>query len=195
MTMMKKLILGVVPVVLIGAVVTAKAGFLSSDTSTKTTTTTTTPTTSAGNETHLMIGVLDLATVLQSSSQAKAAGEQLKKEFKPRQDSIVAAQQQLQKDQDKYKRDGTVMSQSEAMTLQDKITREQRDLQQKQENYMQDLRTAQSAAMQKVLAQVERVVQKIAKDGKYDLILQKNSVAFNSDRVDITPQVIQQMKK
>lgn len=190
MSMMKKVVLVTTGALLVLGAVIANAGFLSSSDSAKAAAPAVVA--SAGG---LNIGVIDLSAVLQDSSQAKAAGESLKKEFKPRQDSIIAAQQQLQKDQDKYKRDATVMSQSEALALQDKITREQRDLQQKQENYMQDLRSAQSAAMQKVLAQVDKVVAKIAKDGNYDLILQKNSVAFNSPRVDITSQVIQQLKK
>jgi outer membrane protein len=182
MAVMKKVALSLTPFILMGSVAVAQASPAASVTP------------AATAEPNLTVGVIDLAAVLQQSSAAKAAGEQLKKEFKPRQEKIIASQQQLQQDQDKFKRDGTVMSQADAQALQDKITREQRELQQDQENYMQDLRSAQSQAMQKVLQQIDGVVQKIATAGHYDLILQKNSVAYNSQRIDITNQVIQELK-
>lgn len=182
MAVMKKLAIALTSTMLMGSVALANAAPAAA----------VTPATSA--EPNLTVGVIDLAAVLQQSSQAKAAGEQLKSQFQPRQKKIIAAQQQLQNDQDKLKRDGSVMSAADAQALQDKIAAEGRDLQQMQEDYMQDLRAAQSQAMQKVLSQIDQIVQKIAAQGHYDLIMQKNSVAFSSPRVDITNQVIQEMK-
>lgn len=140
------------------------------------------------------VGVIDLTQVLQHSAQAKAAGDQLKKQFKPRQQKILDAQKVLQEDQDKLKRDASVISSSDAQALQTKISAEGRDLQQMQDNYMQDLRAAQSQAMQQVLSQIDKIVQKIATQNHYDLVLQKNSVAYSSPRVDVTQQVIDAMK-
>jgi outer membrane protein len=182
MAVMKKLAIMLTSTMLMGSVALANAAPAAAVTPT------------AAAEPNLTIGVIDLAAVLQQSSQAKAAGEQLKSQFQPRQKKIMAAQQQLQGDQDKLKRDGSVMSAADAQALQTKINAEGRDLQQMQEDYMQDLRAAQSQAMQKVLGQIDQIVQKIAAQGHYDLIVQKNSVAFSSPRVDITNQVIQEMK-
>lgn len=147
------------------------------------------------NQSSLTVGVIDLAQVLQSSPEMKKAADKLKAEFKPRQDRITAMQQDMQKNQDKIKRDSSVMSQVDLQALQDKVINERRDLQRMQEDYMQDLQAAQQQAMQGVLQGVDKIVQNIASQGHYDLILQKNSVAFASQRVDITPQVIQQMKQ
>ncbi len=190
---MKKRTLAFTLALTLGTAATAYAAwFASDDPSAPATTTTTTAAASAGST---KIAVLDVSAVMQQSAQAKAAGEQLKKEFKPRQDSIISLQQQLQKDQEKYKRDAAVMSSSDAESLRNKITSEQRDLQQKQDNYMQDLRVAQSTAMQKVLAQIDKVVAKVAQTQHYDLVLQKQSVAYSNNNVDITKQVVEQLKK
>lgn len=143
-----------------------------------------------GAQANLKIGVVDMREVIDNSPQMKAAADNLRKEFKPRQDKIVAAQQALQKDQDKLKRDGSVMSQSDADALQAQITTEGRDLQRMQEDYMQDLRTAQQTAMQSFLTSVDAVVQKMTKQNNYDLILRRDTVAYASPRVDITQQVI-----
>lgn len=146
-----------------------------------------------GSEANLRIGVVDIRAVIDNSPQMKAAADKLRTEFKPRQDKIIAAQNQLQKDQDKLKRDGTVMSQSDADALQAQITTESRDLQRMQEDYMQDLRSAQQTAMQNFLSSVDAVVQKMTAQNNYDLILRRDTVAFASPRVDITQQVIAAM--
>lgn len=141
-------------------------------------------------EANLKIGVVDMRMVIDNSPQMKAAANNLRSEFKPRQDKIIAAQQALQKDQDKLKRDGAVMSQSDATALQAQITTEGRDLQRMQEDYMQDLRTAQQTAMQSFLTSVDAIVQKITAQNSYDLILRRDTVAYASPRTDITQQVI-----
>lgn len=143
---------------------------------------------------NLVIGVIDLSDVLKSSPQMKSAADKLKKEFKPRQEKIKNAQAQLASDQEKLKRNGSVMSQSDLQGMQTKVADEQRDLQRMQEDYMQDLQTAQQQAMQSVLQNIDNIVQSIATKGHYDLILQRNTVAFASPRVDITNQVIAQLK-
>lgn len=148
-----------------------------------------------GSQANLRIGVVDIRAVIDNSPQMKAAADKLRTEFKPRQDKIIAAQNQLQKDQDKLKRDGAVMSQSDADDLQAQVTTESRDLQRMQEDYMQDLHTAQQTAMQNFLSSVDAVVQKMTQQNNYDLILRRDTVAFASPRVDITQQVIAAMNK
>lgn len=146
-------------------------------------------------EANLKIGVVDMRMVIDNSPQMKAAANSLRAEFKPRQDKIIAAQQALQKDQDKLKRDGAVMSQNDATALQAQITTEGRDLQRMQEDYMQDLRTAQQTAMQSFLTSVDAIVQKITTQDGYDLILRRDTVAYASPRTDITQEVIAALNK
>lgn len=143
-----------------------------------------------GAEANLKIGVVDMRVVIDNSPQMKAAANNLRAEFKPRQDKIIAAQQAFQKDQDKLKRDGSVMSQTDLTALQAQITSEGRDLQRMQEDYMQDLRTAQQTAMQSFLTSVDAIVQKITTQDGYDLILRRDTVAYASPRTDITQEVI-----
>jgi len=148
--------------------------------------------TASGASSNLVIGVIDLGEVLKNSPQMKLAADQLKKEFKPRQEKIIKVRNQFQKDQEKLKRDASVMSQADLQSLQAKGSDENRDLQRMQEDYMQDLQSAQQQSMQKVLQKIDGIVQKIATDGHYDLILQRNTVAFASPRIDITQDVIKQ---
>ena len=152
-------------------------------------------TSTATTSSNLVIGVIDLSDVLKSSPQMKAAAGKLKKEFKPRQEKIKNEQKELAGNQEKLKRNSSVMSQSDLQGLQTKVADERRDLQRMQEDYMQDLQTAQQQAMQTVLKRIDGIVQNIATKGNYDLILQRNTIAFASPRVDITNQVIKQLDK
>ncbi len=148
----------------------------------------------ANNAGNINIGVVDLSQVLKNSPQMKSAAEKLKKEFKPRQEKILSAQKTFQADQAKLKRNGSVMSESELEDAKNKLSDEGRDLQRMQEDYQQDIQTAQQQAMQGVLAQIDKIVQNIASKDHYDVIFQRNGVAYASSRVDITAEVIKALK-
>lgn len=138
----------------------------------------------------LKIGIVDLHQVLQESSQAKVISQQLEKQFKPRQEKLFTAQKQLKSDADKFRRDATIMTATQKKQLQDKITTEQRDLEQSGTKYQQELNKAQNQAMQSFFNKVKVALDKVAKQGGYDLILQKESVPYSAPQMDVTKQVI-----
>jgi outer membrane protein len=140
------------------------------------------------------IGVLDVGKVLQESPQVKVAVDKLKAKFKERQDKIASAQKQLAADQEKLKRDKAVMKQADADDLQMKVLDEQRELQSMQEEYVRAARLAQNQVMGATLKQIDAIVKDISSKKHYDLILQRDNVAFASDKVDITPEVMAQLK-
>jgi Skp family chaperone for outer membrane proteins len=49
--------------------------------------------------------------------------------------------------------------------------------------------------MEGIMQKVNDIVQKIADSGKYDIIFQRDVVAFGSPRLDITPQIINALKE
>lgn len=140
------------------------------------------------------IGVLDLAQVLQNSPQMDKVSKDLEKKFKPRQEKIERLVKEVKEGEAKLKRDASVMSKSEVAKLKESLISSDRDLRRLQEDYMTDAREAQKVAMDKVLKQVNDIVQGIAEKGNFDLILQRSNVAFASKRVEITSEVIKQLK-
>lgn len=148
----------------------------------------------AVNAPNLNIGVINLAQVLKNSPQMKNAATNLRTKFKPRQDKIMSAQKTFEADESKLKRDASTMSQNDLQALQNKVNEERRELARLQEDYMQDLQSAQQEVMQSVLQQLDKIVESIATKGHYDLILQRNNVAYASQRVDITPQVVKALE-
>ena len=67
------------------------------------------------------IGVVDLQKIMQTSTQMKGIQEKLEKEFKPRRDKLVAMEEGLKKDMEKFKRDTAIMSQTQRKDLEKQI--------------------------------------------------------------------------
>jgi len=143
----------------------------------------------------LKVGVLNFPALLKKAPQMEALSQRLKKEFKPRQAKIVSLQKSLEADQASLKRDTSVMSDKEIANLREKIANNQRDLRRLEEDYLADARAAQKKAMGQIIEKANKLVKKIAEEGQYDLILQSETVAYASNKIDITDKVIKELEK
>lgn len=141
----------------------------------------------------LKIGVINVPEILKSSSDMQKMNETLRTQFEPRQKKIVELQKSLTEKETKLKRDATIMSQSERVALQDDIAAMQRDLRRQQEDFMQDARAEEKKTMDTILTRVNSAVQDIAEKEHYDLILQRSTVAFASQRADLTQEVLKKL--
>ena len=141
----------------------------------------------------LKIGVIDVRTTIQKSPQLTTINTELAKTFKPREIKIVDAQAVLKAHEDKIQKDGATMADTDRNALRDKIITERANLQAMITSFQQDLDSAQNNAMQKLLSQIAMIVNDIAKQEKFDLILQGDNVPYVVDRLNITTQVLQQL--
>lgn len=139
---------------------------------------------------ELKIGVVDLHAVLQKSSKAKGFSQRLESQFKPRQQQLIASQKQLKADVDKIRRDATIMTADQRKALQTKITQEQQALEKSGTQYQKDLAAAQNKATQAFFGEVSKALEKVAKQGGYTMILQKENVPYSQPQMDVTQQVV-----
>lgn len=138
----------------------------------------------------LKLGVIDVRQVVQQAPQVQSIKDKMEKQFKPRQEKLMALQKSLQQNTQKLERDSAVMSSSQKQQLQETIIKQKRDLERQGQDYQQDLNMAQNQEMQKFFAKVNAVVKKIAEKDGYDVVLQKDGVPYANAKVDITKQVI-----
>ncbi|WP_133136981.1 OmpH family outer membrane protein [Legionella rowbothamii] len=136
------------------------------------------------------IGVVDLQKIMQTSSQMKDVQQKLEKEFKPRRDKLVAMEASLKADMEKFKRDSAIMSATQKKDLEKKIITAQQQFERDGQQYQQELSTANNEAMEGLYAKVRAAISKVAKDGKYDLIVQKDAAPFSADTLDVTDKVV-----
>lgn len=140
------------------------------------------------------IGVVDLQRIMQTAPQMKAIQEKLENEFKPRRDKLVKMEETLKADMEKFKRDGTVMSPSSKKDMEKKIIGEQQQFERDGQQYQQELSTAHNEAMEEFYNKVRAAIGKVAAHAKYDIVLQKDAAPFSSSKLDVTSEVLKEIK-
>ncbi|WP_028388322.1 OmpH family outer membrane protein [Legionella fairfieldensis] len=139
------------------------------------------------------IGVVDLQKIMQTSPQMKAIQQKLEKDFKPRRDKLVAMEEGLKQDMEKFKRDSAVMSDTQKKDLEKKIMTTQQTFEREGQQYQQELSTAHNEAMEDLYGKIRKAIANVAQTDKYDIVLQKDAAPFSSDKLDITDSVIKQI--
>ena len=145
----------------------------------------------AGN---LNIGVIDTNLIFEQSSQAKAAQTRIEKEFKPRQEKLVAREKSLQEKMNNFERDKEVLSEKDRLAQSRDISRLQQEYQRLAQELNYDAQVKQREEVEKFQSLVSNAVNKVAKDGKYDLILPSHMLAYSSDAINITDKVIKALE-
>jgi len=140
------------------------------------------------------IGVVDLQKIMQTSIQMKQIQEKLEREFKPRRDKLVAVEENLKRDMEKFKRDSAVMNQAQRKDLEKKIVSTQQQFEREGQQYQQELSTAHNEAMEEFYNKIRAAISKVAENDKYDVVLQKDAAPFSSDKLDVTAKVMQAIK-
>lgn len=141
----------------------------------------------------MKIGVVDLQKIMQTASQMKSIQEKLEKEFKPRRDKLVAMEEGLKKDMEKFKRDSAILTQTQKKDMEKQIVTTQQQFEREGQQYQQELSTAHNEAMEEFYNKIRAAIAKVAETDKYDVVLQKDAAPFSIDKLDVTAKVMQQI--
>ena len=140
------------------------------------------------------IGYVDGAVLLDQSPMTKALVDKLEKEFLPRKNKLVAQNNQLTKLIEKKQKDGAVMSESELLRLEKDIRKRGRELKNDKDAFNEDIALKRNQELLKIRKQIAELIVEVAKENNYDIILEKPSVIYASDRANITDLVLKKMK-
>lgn len=143
----------------------------------------------------LKIGVVDRATLLQKSPQAQAATKVMEQKFGSRGKELVAQQNKIKDLQDQINRNGAVMSASQLQSLENKLDSLQQDFRSKQDDFQADVNSQRNQELSELQAAIDEAAQKFAKAQNYNLIIDKGVTYYADNTVDVTDQVLSQMKK
>lgn len=143
---------------------------------------------------ELKVGVINLDEVLQKSPLAVQLNTKISTDFQPRQDQLNTAQRNLQDTVDKLTYTAYKLTPQQRTDLQNKINAQRVDLDKMATSLQKDLATAQNQGVQTILGKLNSIVQKIAKDGNYDMITSTANILYLNNSINITQQVIDQMK-
>ncbi len=138
-------------------------------------------------------GVVDLQKIVQNSSQMKAIQQKLENKFKPRRDKLVAMEESLRQDMEKFKRDSSVMSETQKKDAERKILATEQTFKREGQQYQEELNTANDEEMENLYGKIRQAIASVANAEKYEIILQKDAAPFSSDKLDITDSVIKRL--
>ncbi|WAV93017.1 OmpH family outer membrane protein [Oxalobacter aliiformigenes] len=134
------------------------------------------------------IGYINPDRIMSESAPAKAAEKKLEGDFSKRNKELRDTQARLKSMGEKLDKDMPVLSESQRIKRQRELADLSQDFQRKQRAYREDFMQRRNEEIAKVFDRVNKEINKIAKDGKYDLIVQ--DAVYISPRVDITEQVL-----
>lgn len=139
------------------------------------------------------VGYINPDRIMKESAPAKVAEKKLESDFSKRRQELLEAQSRLQSMGEKLDKDMPVLSESERAKRQRELADLSQNFQRKQRAFREDLMQRRNEELAKVYDRVTREINRIAKEGKYDLIVQ--DAVYISPRVDITEQVIRALNK
>ena len=133
--------------------------------------------------------------LLEKSPQAIAANAELQKQFGEREQSLRILAQSIQQMEKTYKTDSAVMSEEQKKKAEDNIIQNKRRFQFEQQSLKEDLQAKQRELLQEVQVSIKSVIQDYGNKNGYDFIFTDASIAYASDAVNITDEILEELKK
>lgn len=138
------------------------------------------------------IAVINSARLLTESPQYQAAGESMQKEFKARAEALEKDARALAADLEKFKKDAEIMSSTERAKREKDLNTRRIDISYAERKLKEDVAVRERELTQDLMQEFQSVIEKVATENKYDLVLQDPVYAAKS--TDITDTVLARLK-
>lgn len=139
------------------------------------------------------IGFVNVVGLLSVAPQAETSRKLLEKEFFKRDKVMVALQEKIVKADKKYKEDAAILGEDERGKRERAILLMQRDLKRLQSEFNEDLSLRKNEELRLLQKTVAEAIDKVAKENKYDLIVNEG-VVFASKDIDVSKKVLTQLQ-
>lgn len=147
------------------------------------------------NDATTRIGVLDWQLLLSKSPQAEDASKRLEKEFQGPKEKFINKQKEFQVRREKMQRDADVMSVAERGKKEKELVKMEQDLRRMDEELRSEYTTRHQEEMSNFIKEVKDVLDKVADEEKYDLVLSQEAALYVAERIDITAKVLEKLEK
>ncbi|MBP9725912.1 MAG: OmpH family outer membrane protein [Gammaproteobacteria bacterium] len=135
------------------------------------------------------VAVVQIAKVLHDSPQVKKDVDQLKTQFKKDQDAIQVKQDALQKKIDVLNKNEPVMSAADKAKTEKELAEERQALIKEIGDFQKKLTAAQKSMMDVVFKELNEVIQTVAKERHFSVVLDSQFVLYAVPTQDITAEV------
>ena len=140
----------------------------------------------------MKIGYVNTERILRDAVPAVRAQRKIEAEFQKRDQELARLAGELKKMQDEIEKNSVTMSESQRRNREREFAEANRDFQRKQREFREDLNQRRNEELAQVVEAANRVINQIAEQEKFDLILQ--DAVYRSPRIDITDKVIKALE-
>lgn len=141
------------------------------------------------------IAIVNMNSLFQQVAQTTGVSKTLENEFKGRASELQSQENDLQGKMQRLQRDGSTMKASDRSKLEKDIMSQRQAFSQKAQAFEQDRARRSNEERGKLVNRIQTAVKKVAADEGIDLVVDANTVAYNSSDVkDITADVLKQVK-
>ena len=142
----------------------------------------------AAHAAEMKIGFVNTERVFREAAPAKRAQQALEREFSARNAELSRIEKQGRDLQSELEKENVTMPESQRREKERQLADISRNFQRIQREIREDLNLRRNEELAKVQERATRVINQIAEQEKFDLILQE--AVFASGRIDITDKVI-----
>jgi len=143
---------------------------------------------SAAAAADMKIGFVNTERVFREAAPAKRAQQVLEREFSNRNTELAKLEKQGRDLQTDLERENVTLPEAQRREKERQLADISRDFQRKQREIREDLNLRRNEELARVQERATRVINQIAEQEKFDLIIQE--AVFASSRIDITEKVI-----
>ncbi|WP_312455126.1 molecular chaperone Skp [Pseudescherichia sp.] len=141
------------------------------------------------------IAIVNMNSLFQQVAQTTGVSKTLENEFKGRASELQSQENDLQGKMQRLQRDGSTMKASDRSKLEKDVMSQRQAFSQKAQAFEQDRARRSNEERGKLVNRIQSAVKKVAADEGIDLVVDANTVAYNSSDVkDITADVLKQVK-
>ena len=140
------------------------------------------------------IAFIDVQRVLARSAAGVAAREQLEREKAGMQKEMDAKRTELEKLRDEMEKKGALLTPDARREKQELFERKRRDAARLADDYQKELEKKESGLLQKVLQDISGVIERVAKEKNYYLVVEKRGagILYGATDADLTEEIIRQ---
>jgi len=140
------------------------------------------------------LAFINPSVLMEKSPQAKNAAETMKNEFKDREAKLREQVVEIQTMEKTYKNDSAIMSEDQRKKAEESIIQSKRKFQFEQQSLKEDVQKRRNQLIQDVQKNISGVIRAYGKTHGYDFIF-TDGVAFASDAVNITDDILKELEK
>ena len=143
----------------------------------------------------LKVGVVDIQAAIDASYHVEKITKKLEKEFGPAQTDLKSLNNDILSMEERFIKDAAIMGESESRRLQQELNEKKSRLKFEGYEMQRKVQTRQQELSVPLMKLVEEVMEEFKTEGKYDLILHKQTALYARDEYDLTKRLTEKLNK